>query len=114
MGGGADFLGVVKGGASLFSVGQRGGPEFFEGYQNFFAHAKGGTRIFIAHAKGDQKKLATRDHKQKPPPLPVKNDSSLKGKRRDPVDSQKMVIMYSGMANKSSLGPDEAFCKQRI
>ena len=49
-----------------------GGPELFYacrmGDQIFFAHAKGGTR----------KKLTTRDHKQTTP-LPVKNDSSLRG-----------------------------------
>ncbi len=58
-----------------------GGPEYLtsaKGGQNFFAHAEEGTRIFLRMPRGDQKKLATRDHKQTAP-LPVKNDSSLIG-----------------------------------
>ena len=63
--------------------------ECWRGDQNFFAQARGGTRIFLrmprggqnffAHAKAggeDQKKLAPCNHKQTAP-LPVKNDSSL-------------------------------------
>ena len=45
------------GGTKIFLRRQRGGPNFFKCMQ--------------------RKKLATCDHRQMPPPLPVKNDSSL-------------------------------------
>ncbi len=61
-GGGHNFFSVPKGGASFFYTGQQGGPVFF------------GTC-----KRGGQKKLKTREHRQAAPPLPVKNDSSLKG-----------------------------------
>ncbi len=73
----------IKGGQNYLRV-TEGGPEYFPkmamgGDQNFFVHVERGTRIFMrmprggdqiffSHAKGDQKKLATRDHKQTSPP----------------------------------------------
>ncbi len=38
------------------------------GGQNFFAHAEGGPEFFCTCQGGDQKKLATRDHRQTAPP----------------------------------------------
>ena len=61
----------MRGGTKIVFRMPRGRPEFF-------AHAEGGTRIFLRMPRRDQKKLATRDHKLTPPPIPVKNDSSLR------------------------------------
>ena len=44
--------------------------------KNFLCLGQGGPKYFFACQEGDQKKMATRDHKQTAP-LPVKNDSSL-------------------------------------
>ena len=59
----------------LLGGGHRGGTEG-GGDENCFAHAEGAPEFFCACQGGDQKKLATRDHKQTAP-LRVKNDSSL-------------------------------------
>ncbi len=57
----------------IFSKSQRGD-------QNFSLRLRGGTKFF-AYAKGGPEKLATDHHKtsQKSRPLPLKNDSPLRG-----------------------------------
>ena len=65
----------------FFRIGE-GGPEFFHeakggGTKIFPRRQRGGPNFFYVCKGGDQKKLATGHHRQTPP-LPVKNDSSLR------------------------------------
>ena len=81
-----------------------GGPEFFHeakgGGPKLFSGGKGGNQfVFYVCKGGDQKKLATGDHRQTAP-LPVKNDSSLRGNPRKPnrclnLLMQPMLILCS-------------------
>ncbi len=55
----------------MFWGGPRGGDQFFQ-------WAKGGTKFFLTYAKGGPEKIADRLSQTDAPPLPVKNDSSLR------------------------------------
>ncbi len=62
----------LGGGTRIFSRGQSGGP-------TFFAIGEGGDQNFFTYAKGGPEKIGDRPSQTDGPPLPVKNDSSLKG-----------------------------------